>query len=62
MDCFTARGYEVCNINQTTIKTIGDRCNRTYGEYLNQPMHAVERKINMNFAKNLQMMTSAYTI
>ena len=55
---FTGRGYKVCKINQMTIKTIGDRCNRTYGEYLNHPMHAVERKITMNIAKNLQLINS----
>ena len=61
IDCFTARGYNVCNINQMTIKTISDRCNMTCGD-LKQSMHAVGRKIDMNIAKNLQMMNSPYTI
>ena len=45
-----------------TNKTNGDRCNRTYGEYLNHRMHAVERKISMNIAKKLQLINSLYKI
>ena len=41
-----------------TIKTISDRCNKTCGEYLKQPMHAVERRIIMNTDKNLPLMNS----
>ena len=41
-----------------TIKKISDRCNMTCGDYLKQPMHAVERKIIKNIAKNLQLMNS----
>ena len=35
-----------------TINLINDRCNMTFREYLKLPMHAVEREINMNIAKN----------
>ena len=55
---FTARGYTFCNINQLTIKTISDRCNMTYENYINQPMSMCERKINMNIAKNPQLINS----
>ena len=55
---FTSRGYKVCNINQMSIKTISDRCNMTYEHYLNQPMHFVSLRLNMVFAKNLQLMNS----
>ena len=37
-----------------TVNSIIDRCN-TYENYMNQPMHAVESKINMNIAKNPQL-------
>ena len=40
------------------IKTVSDRCNMTYKHYLHQPMHMVELKLNMNFAKNPQMINS----
>ena len=39
------------------INSISDRCN-TYEHYMNQPMHAVETKINMNIAKNQQLRNS----
>ena len=38
-----------------TIKTISDKCNITYEQYLNQPMSLYERKINMIVAKNPQL-------
>ena len=58
IDCFRLRGYQVFNINQMTIKTSSDRCNMTFGEYLKQPMHAVETRIIMNIDKNLQLTNS----
>ena len=58
IDCFTSRVYQVYNISHMSINTISDRCNLTHGDYLKQPMHAVERRINMNIDKNLQMMNS----
>ena len=42
----------VCNIKQTILKTINDRCNMTYDYYMNFPMNMVERQINFNIAKN----------
>ena len=50
--CFRSRGYQVCTINQMTIKTFS---NMTCGDYLKQPMQAVERRIIMNIDKNLQL-------
>ena len=41
-----------------TNKTISRRCNIICGDYHKQPMLAVERKIFMNFDKNLQLMNS----
>ena len=58
IDCFKSRGYKIYNINQLTIKTISDRCNMTYEHYMNQPMHMCERNINMNFAKNPELINS----
>ena len=52
IEWFKSRGYTFYNINQIKIKTTSDRCNMTYEQYINQPMHMCERKINMNIAKN----------
>ena len=42
----------VCNIKHMILKTINDRCNMTYEYYMNLPMSMVERRININIAKN----------
>ena len=34
------------------IKTISCKCNMSYKYYINHPMSMVERRINMNIAKN----------
>ena len=52
IDCFKSGGYKFCNINLMTSYIISDRCNMTYENYINQPMHMCERKINMNNARN----------
>ena len=41
-----------------TIETISDRCNMTKEHYMNQPMSMCERKINMNIARNPQLINS----
>ena len=41
-----------------TIKTISDRCNKTYEHYIIQPMIMCEREINMIIAKNPQLIKS----
>ena len=38
------------------INSINDRCYMTYRENLKLPMHAVERKVKMNIAKNPQFL------
>ena len=43
-----------------TINSIYDRCNMTYEHYMNQLMHMCERKINMNIAKNPQLINSLH--
>ena len=55
IDCFKPRGYKFYNINQMTISSISDRVNMTYKFYMNQPMSMCERIINMNIAKNPQL-------
>ena len=54
-DFFILGGYIFCNINHITINSISDRCNMSYDFYINQPMQAVELRINMVIAKNPQM-------
>ena len=46
---FIPRVYKACNvciIKQTILKTINDRCNMTYKNYINLPMSMVEGRIN----------------
>ena len=52
IDSFTTRGYEFCKINHITIYTMNHRCDITYGYYMKQPMHFLERRLNMLIAKN----------
>ena len=40
------------------IKTTKDKRNMTYEHYLNQPMHMCEKKMNMNIARNPQLINS----
>ena len=40
-----------------TIYTITDRCNMTYDKYNIQPLSMCERKLNMNIARNPQLIT-----
>ena len=52
IDSFTTRGYEFCKINHITNHTMNHRCDITYGYYMKQPMHILERRLNMLIAKN----------
>ena len=52
IDSFTSRGYEIYKINHITINTMNHRCDITYGSYMKQPMHFLERRFNMPIAKN----------
>ena len=58
IEYFKSRGHQDYNINQLTIKTSSDRCNMTYKYYMNQPMPAIELKLNINIAKNPQLINS----
>ena len=44
--------------NKRFLKTTNDRCNMSYNYYKNLPMRMVERRINMNIAKNPQLINS----
>ena len=58
---FIRRAYKacsVCNIKQTILKTVNDRCNMTYKYYMNLPMSMVERRIFINIAKNPSFLNS----
>ena len=52
IDSFTSIGYEFCKINHITINTMNHRCDITYGYYIKQPMHFLERRLNVLIAKN----------
>ena len=41
-----------------TINIISDRCNMSYKHYMDQQMSMCERKKNMNFARNPQLINS----
>ena len=55
IDFYESRGYKFYNINQMTINIISDRCDMSYEIYINQPMHSVERRLNMRIARNPQL-------
>ena len=58
IDCFISRGYKFCNINHLTFNTISCMCNMKYEYYINQPMQAIELKLNMIIAKNPQLINT----
>ena len=58
IDCFKTKGYNFYEINQMTINIIFDRCGMTYANYINNPMHIVERRINFIIARNSQLINS----
>ena len=45
-------GSNVCNLKQMILNTFNDRCHMTYKFYKNLPMSMVERRMNINIAKN----------
>ena len=51
-------GYNINNNNHLIFNTFSCMCNMTYKNYINQPMHSVERRINMIIAKNLQFINT----
>ena len=58
IDCFISRRHKIHNINQMTINSVTDRCDMTFENYINQPMHMCERKINMKIARNPHLINS----
>ena len=46
------------NIKQTIPKTINDTCNMTYKFYKNIPMSMIERRLNINIAKDPSLIKS----
>ena len=40
------------------LKTIDDRCNMTYKYYVKFPMSMLERRININIAKNPELINN----
>ena len=51
IDSFTTRGCEFCKINHKTINAMNHRCDITYGYYMKQPKHSLERRLNFIVAK-----------
>ena len=58
IDSCESGGYKFNNIIHMNINTISYKCNMSYRHYINQPMPAVERRINMIIAKNPQLINS----
>ena len=58
IDYFNLRGNTFYEINELVMETLNDKCNMTYQHYICQPMSMCERQINMNLAKNPQLINS----
>ena len=58
IEYFIWKGFEFCHINYKSIDSINDRCNMTYEYYINQPMPALELRLNMIIAKNPESINS----
>ena len=56
IDFYVSRGYKFYNIHQVKIITNSDRCKMTYGNYINPPMHSIERRLNVIIARKPQLM------
>ena len=53
-----SRGRKFSHISKMKIKTISDFSYMNYKYYLKQPMQMVERRLNINIAKNPQLINS----
>ena len=53
-----SRGYNFCKINEKITQSFIHRRDMTYKYHINQPMSMCERKVNMNFAANTQLINS----
>ena len=49
-------GYNFYNINRMSINTVSDRCNMTYEYPTRTPLHPLETKLNIVFAKNPKLL------
>ena len=58
IDSCQSGGFKFNNIIHMNINTISCKCNMSYKHYINQPMAAVGRRINMIIAKNPQLLNS----
>ena len=58
IDHFISIGCEFSHINYITFSSIYDLCNITYEYYFNNPMHMVERLLDMIIARNPQLINS----
>ena len=55
---FINQGYKFSHMSDMNIITINIKMNLTYEHYINEPMSRCERKINMNIARNPQLISS----
>ena len=53
-----SNGRIFSHIHEMKIKTTSNKCYMNYKYYLKQPMHMIERRLNMNVAKNPQLINS----
>ena len=58
IEYFIERGCKVSHIDEMNVTTIDDKKIMTCEHFIKQPMQAVELKLNMNFAKNPNLIHS----
>ena len=58
IEYYKLQGHSFCNIDKMIIKTIFDKCNMTYKEYMKQPMHAMERRLNFVIDRHRQLINA----
>ena len=56
---FKNKGYTFDHIAEKNIIIIANKMIKSY-KYINEPMQAIERKLNMIFAKNPNLINSRY--
>ena len=58
IEYYKLQGNSFCNIDKLIIKTIFDRCNMTYKEFMKQPVHTIERKLNFVIDENPELINT----
>ena len=58
IDYYKSQGHEFCHNNKMITKSVSDRCNISYQHYLDQPMHMIERQMNLNIARYPHLINS----